>query len=230
MSIVERGPPSWELVLQSSKEHPSITTNNVTSPFETTTVSCSSEMISSSHLVQLIQNAVDEFVHNDGLPSEVDAFLDFIKVHLPAVRNFHLSSTSYDTSMNTAFSFEMMEEDLYRSIQRDMHDILLHTNSINDDQNFPTTFAGEHFTRSRNAESALLGKYIASLPRETSEHPLSSKVSFSCGEQVASNSSNWFAAFDGFGPLDCDGIHMSSCGHAMHLECRDRYLSSLRER
>ncbi|PKI62077.1 hypothetical protein CRG98_017450 [Punica granatum] len=38
------------------------------------------------------------------------------------------------------------------------------------------------------------------------------------------------SAFDGFGPVDCDGIYLSSCGHAVHHGCLDRYLSSLKER
>ncbi|XP_039045643.1 E3 ubiquitin-protein ligase PRT6-like [Hibiscus syriacus] len=36
--------------------------------------------------------------------------------------------------------------------------------------------------------------------------------------------------YDEFGPLDCDGIYLSSCGHAVHQGCLDRYLSSLKER
>ena len=38
------------------------------------------------------------------------------------------------------------------------------------------------------------------------------------------------AKFDRFGPTDCDGIHISSCGHAVHQHCHDLYLSSLRRR
>ncbi|XP_078428667.1 proteolysis 6 isoform X2 [Wolffia australiana] len=36
--------------------------------------------------------------------------------------------------------------------------------------------------------------------------------------------------FQRFGPVDCDGVHISSCGHAVHRECHDLYLSSLRRR
>ncbi|CAL5331360.1 unnamed protein product [Camellia sinensis] len=45
-----------------------------------------------------------------------------------------------------------------------------------------------------------------------------------------SESSSPLAAYDGFGSLDCDGIHVSSCGHVVHQACLDRYLSSLKER
>ncbi|KAG5407984.1 hypothetical protein IGI04_004303 [Brassica rapa subsp. trilocularis] len=35
---------------------------------------------------------------------------------------------------------------------------------------------------------------------------------------------------DGFHPADCDGIYLSSCGHAVHQSCLERYLNSLKER
>lgn len=30
--------------------------------------------------------------------------------------------------------------------------------------------------------------------------------------------------------FDCDGIHISSCRHAVHLDCHDRYIYSLKQR
>ncbi|CAH8371211.1 unnamed protein product [Eruca vesicaria subsp. sativa] len=35
---------------------------------------------------------------------------------------------------------------------------------------------------------------------------------------------------DGFHPTDCDGVYLSSCGHAVHQSCLERYLTSLKER
>ncbi|KAG2284684.1 hypothetical protein Bca52824_055904 [Brassica carinata] len=35
---------------------------------------------------------------------------------------------------------------------------------------------------------------------------------------------------DGFHPADCDGVYLSSCGHAVHQSCLERYLNSLKER
>ncbi|KAJ0244065.1 hypothetical protein HA466_0200230 [Hirschfeldia incana] len=37
-------------------------------------------------------------------------------------------------------------------------------------------------------------------------------------------------SLDGFHPTDCDGIYLSSCGHAVHQSCLERYFKSLRER
>ncbi|CAH2074477.1 unnamed protein product, partial [Thlaspi arvense] len=34
----------------------------------------------------------------------------------------------------------------------------------------------------------------------------------------------------GFHPTDCDGVYLSSCGHAVHQSCLERYLKSLKER
>ncbi|OVA16505.1 zinc finger protein [Macleaya cordata] len=225
-SFVERGPLSWEQAHTSDREHSSSTTDEVTDPFERNILSSNSETISASHLVQLVQNAVNEFSH-DGLPGEVDAILDFIKTQLPVARNVQRPSTSHDTSMVTSSSIEMMEVDIYQSIQKDMQDVLEHLIVIEDDHKFSTKYE-EGITKNSYAESTLLGKYIASLSRETSEHPLVSKNARS--ENASSKTSVRFPAFDGFGPTDCNGIHISSCGHAVHQECRNRYLSSLRER
>ncbi|XP_010452066.1 PREDICTED: E3 ubiquitin-protein ligase PRT6 isoform X2 [Camelina sativa] len=38
------------------------------------------------------------------------------------------------------------------------------------------------------------------------------------------------AGSDGFHPTDCDGVYFSSCGHAVHQSCLERYLKSLKER
>ena len=74
----------------------------------------------------------------------------------------------------------------------------------------------------------MLGKYTADLLQEMSEI---SSVSESASNETASvESTSQHPAYDGFGPTDCDGVHLSSCGHAVHQACLDRYLSSLKER
>ncbi|XP_043702921.1 E3 ubiquitin-protein ligase PRT6-like [Telopea speciosissima] len=201
VSFIERGPPSWDQLNQSGQERPTVTTN---------------------------QDAVNDFGH-DGLRGGVNAILDFLKAQRPDVRDIHLPSASTDTNMNTS-SFEMIEGGVYQSIKRDLHDSLLHVSVLDDNQKSTASYAVEQSKGSDGAESALLEKYIASLSGETSEYPSGSKISLSRVENVSSKSSIWFAPFDGFGPSDCDGIHISSCGHAVHQECRDRYLLSLKER
>jgi len=68
----------------------------------------------------------------------------------------------------------------------------------------------------------LLGKYVAALTTEASPSQKESS------QRIDSTGQN--PSYDGFGPTDCDGIHISSCGHAVHQGCLDRYLSSLKER
>ena len=66
----------------------------------------------------------------------------------------------------------------------------------------------------RNSVSALSTLQVRSpdsRPRETSRRP-----------DVVS--------LDEFHPTDCDGVHLSSCGHAVHQICLERYIKSLKER
>ncbi|XWS67070.1 hypothetical protein CRYUN_Cryun05aG0254900 [Craigia yunnanensis] len=81
---------------------------------------------------------------------------------------------------------------------------------------------------SRDAESDILGKYIVALSSETSENSLGSENTD--GDRELTESTSQPLVYDGFGPLDCDGIYLSSCGHAVHQGCLNRYLSSLKER
>ncbi|XP_058099239.1 E3 ubiquitin-protein ligase PRT6-like isoform X1 [Magnolia sinica] len=193
-SFVERGPPSWEEVHLSDKEHLSIMKSEMTDP-----------------------------------SAEVFALLDFIKARVPLIKYTEAPNASYDTSTDMASSPETLEDDIYQSIQRGIHDVILHSNVIEDDQKCSIS-CGLGSTKDRNAESAVLREYIASLASETSKHPPSSQNGLLRNENVPPQAAVQIRAFDGFGPTDCDGIHASSCGHVMHQECRDRYLSSLRQR
>ncbi|KAF5200062.1 E3 ubiquitin-protein ligase [Thalictrum thalictroides] len=174
----------------------------------------------------LLQSAVDNFT-NDALPGEVDTFLDFIKVQLPSTSHIQLPSTSHDESVVIP-SIEMLEKNIYQSIQQDMQDNLLHSNSLKDYLSNLSSPSEGDLNKSQNDESILLGKYVESLSRDTSEQPSVSKIARN--ESTSSKTSVPFASFDGFGPVNCDGIHISSCGHAVHHECRGRYITSLRER
>ncbi|KAF6137786.1 hypothetical protein GIB67_040494 [Kingdonia uniflora] len=211
LSFVERGPPSWEHGCL-DKKHPSLTSEK----FERNVQSCSSEM-KSSQIEKLVCNAINEFIH-DGHHIEVDAFLEFVKARLPAARNIQLPSIFHDTNMSTGSSIEMMENNIYQSILSEMQD----------NQEGSNSHPEEILIQTKSAVSTLLGLYIASLSQETSGSTPESRNSR--GEITSLRSSNLSLSFDGVGPKDCDGIFMSSCGHALHRACRDRYLSSLRER
>ncbi|XP_077239031.1 proteolysis 6 [Tasmannia lanceolata] len=213
VSFVERGSPSWQQVFQSDKEHISFSRNEMVNPSKRDPHDSNSAMISSSYLVQLVQNAVSEFAH-DSEPAEVDVFLDYIKVCFPAIRSTQLPSGSYNTGTN-----EVVEGDIYKSILSGIHDIILRSDALE-----------EGSTNNMCSESSVFGEYIISLLRETSKNPPPSDSENDLLQSGYMSQKGQFVAFDGFGPIDCDGIHISSCGHAVHQECHDRYLSSLKQR
>ncbi|KAJ4704674.1 E3 ubiquitin-protein ligase PRT6-like [Melia azedarach] len=220
LSFVDRGPPSWDQDHWLGKENGNITSNHG----GTNISSSGSGMISSSQLPQIAEDVVNQFAYN-GLTEEVNAFLEFVKAHFPSVRNIEVPSTLSNGSKSTVSTLEMFEQDIYISICREMHKNMPCPDFMEEDDVY---FADGGPKNSGNADSLLLGKYMAGLSRETRESPSASEVSG--GDRMASESTLQLPVYDGFGPMDCDGIHLSSCGHAVHQGCLDRYISSLKER
>ncbi|KAK7293058.1 hypothetical protein RJT34_15919 [Clitoria ternatea] len=225
VSFVDRGPPSWDQICRADKEHVSIFNTKETDTLDVTCDSESSRSISSSHLTQLVQNAANELA-SCGKPGEVNTFLRYVKNQFPALGNFKLPATSYDEKEPTPYTFGTLEEDMYFSIRDETHELLLSSNLMNEDAVISTAEGNSNIVV--NTESALLGKYTADLVSEMSE--ISSVSENSCSENASIESTSRHPSYDGFGPMDCDGIHLSSCGHAVHQGCLDRYLSSLKER
>lgn len=223
VSFVDRGPPSWEQFCRLEKENVSTATGKVTDQSETSTSSGSPGLISSSLSAQLVQNAANEFC---GQPEEVNAFLGFFKAQFPALRGIQELHTFKDGSERSVCSIETLEQDMYFSILRELHDNLLHSDFSKEDTKIPTAEGG--FEKGRDTESVLLGKYIVALWREKKESPSGSQDSHN--DEASVESTSKCPSYDGFGPSDCDGVHISSCGHAVHQGCLDRYLSSLKER
>ncbi|XP_017418232.1 E3 ubiquitin-protein ligase PRT6 isoform X1 [Vigna angularis] len=223
VSSVNRGPPSWEKLCQSDKEHtPVINTNEPnTSTMNWNTVS--SGTTSSSHLNQLVQIAAEE-VSSSGKPGEVLTFLQYVKNKYPALVNFQLPDT-YDEKEKAPYSFETLEQCMYLSIYDEMR-LPLSSNLMNMDDRAST--AGENSNIIIETGSVLIGKYTADLVLEMSE--ISSMSEITSNESASVESTSQHPTYDEFGPIDCDGVHLSSCGHAVHQGCLDRYLSSLRER
>ncbi|KAI3474097.1 hypothetical protein Pfo_028885 [Paulownia fortunei] len=95
-------------------------------------------------------------------------------------------------------------------------------------------------TRERTASSletleeqmylVIRGFQSTALPKEPVDNPSASQNGRSRSDRKRSESNTLHAASDKFGPSGGDGIYISSCGHAVHQGCLDRYLSSLRER
>lgn len=131
-----------------------------------------------------------------------------------------------NTGEMTFSSLETLEDHIYLTIRQRMHDIMAHSDILEHDHRFLMV---EESPKSDVTESFLLVKYIATLSKETPKKTSASESTRS-RSVGPSESSMPVSANDGFGPVDCDGIHVSSCGHAVHQACLDRYLSSVKER
>ena len=176
-----------------------------------------------SQPVQLTENPVVESADNgQGQSSEVNVILEFFKSRFPSVRSIQAPFTSSDVSDSTVYNLETLEEDMYISIRKEICDTLLSSSFKKGEVSSATESSPES---SRNAESDILGKYIVAL---SSENSLGTENTD--GDRELTESTSQPLVYDGFGPLDCDGIYLSSCGHAVHQGCLDRYLSSLKER
>ncbi|KAK7339642.1 hypothetical protein VNO77_20320 [Canavalia gladiata] len=225
VSSVDKGPQSWAQVCRSDKENTPIINSKETDTLAMNWNSVSSGSTSSSHLTQLVLNAAHELA-SCGKPGEVMTFLRYVKKQFPGSGNFMLPDTSYDEKEKTPYTFENLEQGMYLSIHGEMHDLLLSSNLMNENEKDPS--AGGNSNMTIDTGSVLLGKYTADLVKEMSE--ISSPSENTCSENASVESSSQDPAYDGFGPIDCDGVHLSSCGHAVHQGCLDRYLSSLKER
>ncbi|KAL9150429.1 hypothetical protein ABFS82_12G167600 [Erythranthe guttata] len=225
LGFVNQGPPSWEQVSRSGKEHVSYvtTSSNHLSPSSN---SDDSEMISSSELEDSVQSALKDFAYT-GKPREVNALVEFIKARFPSIKNVRAPCDSKDTREMTSSSLETLEEHMYLSI-REFQASLNGSDSKKGDEKCTT--AGSSKERRDNAESFVLGKYIAALPKDPQDNPSASQNDSSGLVTMKSGSSKHSTGYDNFGPDGGDGIYVSSCGHAVHQECLDRYLSSLKER
>lgn len=223
LSFVEQGPPSWDQVSLSGKEHVS----NSTTPSNDLSRSSMSDgsEVSLSRLEDLVQSAVNDFA-STGQPQELNAFMEYIKARFPSIKNVQLPCVSKDTRERTASSFETLEQHMYLLI-REFQSSLNGSDSQKDNENCST--AGSSMERSGSAESLLLGKYIAALPKEPRDNHLASQNG-SSSDWMKLETSTLRPRYDNFGPSGADGIYVSSCGHAVHQGCLDRYLSSLRER
>ncbi|XP_065854552.1 E3 ubiquitin-protein ligase PRT6 [Euphorbia lathyris] len=222
LSLVERGPLSWDQVRQSGKEGASISANKMTDQAGINSSSSNSRAISANQLEQLGQNAVNEFA-DCSYPGELSNFVEFIKAKFPSLRNPQVLGSLKEGNDGTTSSFEVLEQDMYISSRKEIYDGKISISEVNN----AVLSAAEGSKSCNGADSALLGKYIAAFSREMTEHPSSSENAV---DVARTESTSQIAACDRFGPADCDGVYLSSCGHAVHQECLDRYLSSLKER
>lgn len=223
LSFVERGPPSWDRVSRSGKE---LVSDDKTpgNDLSQNSIPDSSE-VSLSQFEDLVQSALNDFA-STGRLQEVNAFTEYVKARFPTIKNIELPCDLKDTRERQTSSFETLEHEMYLSIRRSQSSS---NGSDSHEENESCSTTGSSSERSSSAESLLLGKYMAGISKEPRDNPLASQNG-SCSDWMKLRSGILRPRYDNFGPTGADGIYVSSCGHAVHQGCLDRYLSSLRER
>lgn len=182
----------------------------------------------SSHLVDVVQSAINESSRS-GHPIDTDSILDFLRSRFPTIRNIQPSDRSISSNMKVASSAEMIEIDLYKSIQQQLKDAIIRSKTLQGGPSEVDIDLDNGLIDIGTAKFDVLGEYIASLSQEMAKSPSSDDNNLLTGVVLPTKVLQG-GPFDGFGPSNCDGVYVSSCGHAVHQECRNRYLSSLRQR
>ncbi|CAO2198997.1 unnamed protein product [Urochloa humidicola] len=211
-TFVEMGNPSWDNPTQGNKTSGSVKKEDSTD----------SSVSGSSTSEELVHDTtVEPSFDLDSM--EVDAFLDFSNEQHPLIRYIssfpsgHCNSNTDDT-----VSLEAIEADLYNSILTEVFGSST-AHIQNAEQTLPSSASNitVDSKKTRSPKRSVLGTYVSCL---------SAKHRHSSLYDVASKSSASVSTRNRFGPTHCDGIHISSCGHAVHQECHDRYLFSLKQR
>ncbi|KAL8504680.1 hypothetical protein ACS0TY_016023 [Phlomoides rotata] len=223
LSFVDKGPPTWDQVSRSGKEHVYSDTTPIN---DIAQGSISDEAdVSLSQLEDLVQSAVNDFA-STGQHQELNAFVEYIRARFPSIKNIELPRVSNELKDRPASSIETLEQKMYLLI-REFQSSLNGSDSLKNTENCTTAESSNE--RHGSAESLLLGKYIAALPKVPRDSPLASENG-SSSNWMKLESSTLHPRYDNFCPSGADGIYVSSCGHAVHQGCLDRYLSSLKER
>ncbi|XP_062193030.1 E3 ubiquitin-protein ligase PRT6-like [Phragmites australis] len=211
-TFVEMGNPSWENPTQANKTSGSVKREE--SPDSSVSGSSTSEEL-------IHDTTVEPSFDLDN--TEVDAFLDFSNEQHPLIRYISsFPSGHFNSNADDIISLEAIEDDIYKSI---VNDLFGSSNAHIQDGEQTLSSSTSNITagpkKTRSPKRTVLGTYVSCL---------SAKNRHSSLYDVASKSSASLTTRNRFGPVDCDGIHISSCGHAVHQECHDRYLFSLKQR
>ncbi|XP_020273460.1 E3 ubiquitin-protein ligase PRT6 [Asparagus officinalis] len=206
-SFVESGPISWDDIDKSDKEKHTISTKGEQSGNASTAP------------VQLVQGAGPDVTYGIE-PAEINVLESLFGEFLPERRGTQPTTTSYYSSTSLPSTLEMLENDAYQSIVGEIC-------ALNGQSYCSTSGAAVHTQQIRSAKSYMLRGNVASLSRKASQIHQASMYHI---HAKGSDSTVPATRFSGIGPRNCDGIHISSCGHAVHQECHDRYLTSLKQR
>ncbi|KAF3778894.1 E3 ubiquitin-protein ligase [Nymphaea thermarum] len=210
-SFVEKPPLSWDELCQDRHNFPA--TSDVVDPSGGNVDSSTVEINPSTHFVELIRNAVNVVIHG-GRRAEVEHFVDPLSLSRNDIdSNIPPLDMSTDVTQDSGISDNSIDAHLWEGGQYSS-----------------ATHPEEATTAGRDMDLPLLREYVQSVSRWMSDTRPSGGNGSGVNAAAASTSGRRHVMSDGVGPLNCDGIHLSSCGHAVHQECRNRYLVSLRQR
>ncbi|CAN1142646.1 E3 ubiquitin-protein ligase PRT6 [Linum perenne] len=155
-----------------------------------------------------LQNIVNEFA---GFvePGEENTMVKTLKAQVPDLENVEVPCTSKDANDGNIYTIKMLEDYLYLSIRK---------------ENDPCQADRGHLEDYKIIDPVFVGEYVAALSPERVKQPSTSESPHSNAMEVESASQP--LTYDRFGLADSDGINLSSCGHAVHQSCFDKYLSS----
>ncbi|XP_074582392.1 E3 ubiquitin-protein ligase PRT6 [Curcuma longa] len=217
-TFIEKGPPSWEDVCWENKiqsgdrEH----SNDSLSGSD------------SNSMVQLNENYAVQSPF-DLEPVEVVTLLGSLEEQVPDMRKIHTHNMFPGTGREDSIPLEKLEDDIYLSAVRNILNSKSNPGDLVREQTYLNKDTAVNSKKDRMSEFFVLGECVVRLLRESKQN----HSSIYGLQRIANLSSRSIAPsvpINGFGPYDCDGIHISSCGHAVHHECHDRYLSSLKQR
>ncbi|KAK1298843.1 hypothetical protein QJS10_CPB14g00607 [Acorus calamus] len=126
---------------------------------------------------------------------------------------------------NSTSSVEMIEKAIYKSVQEYIHDL------SNEVSTMTSSVPHAEDSYRKSSEVCLFLEEYFGLENENPNNP---KVSTSdavfknkllrCKSSEAPS-----ASVDRYCLKDCDGIHISTCGHVVHQECHNSYLKTMRQ-
>lgn len=138
--------------------------------------------------------------------SATDSVLESLKARLKG--NGQKEKRSSDGRGKDGSNMESLEMAMYQTIRKKIENMINHSLTGVDCQQLEAESSSKR--NSVGGPSTLQGRSPEIRSRQTPRHP-----------DISS---------DGFHPIDCDGVYLSSCGHAVHQSCLERYIISLKER